>query len=76
MKKIILLALLSIGTISCDKDDEVCYKSAHVNKDSEFPTSFYIEREYPYNCDTGEPLQDLYREQKKNPNLVWVRWGS
>lgn len=78
MKKLLLLTLLVGSFAACDKDDDnnVCYKSAHVNKNPEIPNSFYIESEYPYNCDTGEPLQDLYREQEKNPDLLWVRWGS
>lgn len=75
MKKLVLLALLTIGTLSCDKDEEVCYKSAHVSEDPSFP-EFSIIPNYPYDCDTGEPLQDLAREQQNNPKIVWIRWGS
>lgn len=57
MKKLLFMSLLFTGFISCDDKDEICYKRAWVTSPSTFPNEYVIEN-YPYNCDTGQPLHD------------------
>lgn len=68
MKKLLLLALLSIGTLSCEKDDCDGKREAIVYRFPERDNEF--EMTFPYDCDSGEPIRDYYSDSY----IVFVRW--
>lgn len=72
MKKLLLFILFISLLHGCDDKDEICYKRAWVTSASTFPGEYVIEN-YPYNCETGQPLHD---EAKKNGNVSFIRWAN
>lgn len=71
MKKLLLMSIIAAGLSSCDDKDDICYKKAWVTYDNEVTPAQIYER-FPYNCDTGDPREDIAK--KTDPHVVFQQW--